>query len=502
MKGMSFSNTFIVSILTLVIIAGCAYRSAMNDGKQLFEAGQYDDAVRSFQIALNKKTNNPEATIWLKKAKEKAAEAHYAKAKNAEENKEWTKAASEYQKVLSFVPDYQDASKRLKAVESADALEHYQKGVAYQEAKQWDLALQEFQQTLELVDNYEDTYKKIQETKESAAEEHYQSALSLDENEQWLQALQEYQKAESYVSGYKDVAEKVRNVKTTLAEIAYQEASTLTQQAEESKSVRQHRKALKAWDKCLGYQSSYKDARTIHAKVKKGATVSVCIMPFEGTDTEAAASLTQKLLTTALKNKPELMSLVDRQYVAGLLLSEQDLASLGVMNASSAAKIGQLANVHAFVVGNISFTNTETPAESTQKIRESTMVKFSGVKDDGTAYVYADRADIGYSVSTQSNKVDVQVNYQIINAIDGAIVDANTISYSASDVARWVNNVQRPSNITQDSYETVVEIISDKEKVTPSKEPKTVKVLVNEAIDDIVSRLAPNIRSKVESFVE
>jgi tetratricopeptide (TPR) repeat protein/FlaG/FlaF family flagellin (archaellin) len=473
----------------------------MNDGKQLFEAGQYDDAVRTFQIALNKKPNNAEANIWLKKAKEKAAEAHYAKAIKAEENKEWTKAASEYKQVLSFVPDYQDASKRLKTVESADALEHYQKGVAYQEAKKWDLALQEFQKTLELVDNYEDTYKKIQETKEAAAEEHYQSALSLDESEQWSQALQEYQKADSYVSGYKDVAAKIRNVKTTLAEIAYQEASTLTQQAEESKSVRQYRKALKAWEKCLSYQSSYKDAGAMHAKMKKGATVSVCIMPFEGTDTEAAALFTQKLITSALSKKPELMSFVDRQYVAGLLLGEKDLASLGMMNASSAVEIGKLANIHAFVVGNVSFTKSETPAESTQKKNDRTYVQIQHQGEKGS-YITNEWVPIEYSVWKKSNKVDLQVSYQIINAIDGAIVDANTISSSASDEARWITDMTRPLNIVDYSYENIVQRFSKEERITSSKEPKSYQAILNEAIDDIASHLAPNIRSKVESFVE
>jgi hypothetical protein len=45
------------------------------------------------------------------------------------------------------------------------------------------------------------------------------------------------------------------------------------------------------------------------------------------------------------------------------------------------------------------------------------------------------------------------------------------------------------------SSESVVERLSKEEKVTPSKEPKTTQVLVNEAIDDIASRLAPMKKS-------
>ncbi|MBC8462287.1 MAG: tetratricopeptide repeat protein, partial [Deltaproteobacteria bacterium] len=60
----------IVSILTILIITGCAYRSAMNDGKKMFEVGQYDDAIRYFEKAIQKKPQSADATIWLKKSKE------------------------------------------------------------------------------------------------------------------------------------------------------------------------------------------------------------------------------------------------------------------------------------------------------------------------------------------------------------------------------------------------------------------------------------------------
>lgn len=526
MRAMGFAGKFVVIyIMVFVFMVGCG--SAMKSGVKLYEAGQYDEAVRTFKTALRKKPNNVDAKIWLDKAKNKAAEEHYAKALKAEENQQWTRAAAEYKTVLGFVSDYQDASQRLKKMESADALEHYQKGVAYQEVKQWDRAIEEFQSALQLVDNYQDSLQRIQEVKKAAAEEHYQRALSVESGRKWEEALDEYQKVQNYVSDYKDVLARTENIKTKLAEIAYQEASGLTQQAEKNNSVRQYRKALKVWERCLGYQPNYQDAQAIYKKVRKGATVSVCIMPFEGADLDAANLFTQKLIASSVNEKPELMSFVDRQYVAGLLLNEQDLASLGVMNAASAARIGQLANIHTFVVGEAPFTSTEVPAESTQKTSQGNYVSIHRIGEDGKRSTYNDWVDISYSLWTKSNQVDLQISYQILNAIDGTIISADSVSFSKSDEARWVTDITRPANITDISFESINERISKEEKVTVRKnsesiqsqldaqqayrgqapekirkEPKAIQSLLNEAMDSVASGLASNIIAEVESVVE
>lgn len=171
--------------MIFLIIAGCAYRSAMNDGKKLFEAGQYDDAIRYFETALQKKPESADAKIWLKKANE----THYQKGIKAEENKEWARASDEYRRILDLIPDYQDTKKRLEIVESAEALEHYQKGITLKEAGKWDQALKEFEETLAWTENFKDTHPKIKEAKESAAEENYQQALSLIEEGKYEQAL-------------------------------------------------------------------------------------------------------------------------------------------------------------------------------------------------------------------------------------------------------------------------------------------------------------------------
>jgi len=482
--------------LCIFCVYGCG--GPMKQGQKFFEAGLYERAVQQFEMAARKKPNDVKIQSLLEQSREKAAEVHYAKALQAEENEDWVRAASEYKTVLRYVQDYKDTSKRLQTAESADALGHYQQGIALQQSQQWDSAIGEFQAALELVENYKDSHQKIQEVKESAAEEHYQAAVSFEAEEQWTKALQEFERTSAYVSGYKDVATKVQNAKTTLAEIAYQNAVKLTETAEASDAVRDYRQALKGLESCLAYQPNYKDARVMRDKVKKGATISVCIMPFESSDKELANYVTREMVSSALKNKPELMMFVDRQYVAGFIRGEQSLANLGAINASSAAQMGRLANIHAIVVGQVSYTSEEIPAQSTQKVIRH-YSKLNQVKD-GQKSVYFDQVDVGYSAWSKSNKVNLQLNFQILNAIDGSIVDSDTISVSSEDQARWVADWNHPSNLTKFSLEQVVGKATRQERVTSSREPKTHKMLRDEAVNQAVKRLTQHSISKVDSL--
>ena len=494
-------GTLIVFVLCLpYLMTGCG--GPMKQGKKYFEGGLYDSAVRQFEEAARKKPNEAQVQIWLKKSREKAAESHYAKAMSAEESEDWPRATSEYRKVLSFVPAYKDAAKRVKNVESADAFAHYQQGVAYQEAKKWDSAISEFEEAIKLVDNFKDTNQQIQETKEAAAEEQYQAALSFESNAQWVEALVAYEKATQYVVRYKEVAAKIENAKTELAEIAYQEASQLMGEAQESRSVRQYRKALAGWERCLRYQKSYKDALALSEKAKKGAVISVCIMPFEGTGTEAAR-LTQKLLASALSQKPELMSFVDRQYLTNFLVGERNLAGLGAIDAKNAVQVGKLAGVHAFVAGQVFFTSSESTPQSTMK-KIQHPVKATAYRDGRTIQIN-DWRDFTYKIWEKSRTVELQVSYQIINAIDGRIVDANTVSFSKEDTARWMGDLsstESTSDLVEGWRESVVQYETKQEKFTTSKEPQPQEALINEAISTAAHQLASTVIAKAEALVE
>jgi len=483
--------------MIFLIIAGCAYRSAMNDGKKLFEAGQYDDAIRYFEIALRKKPESADAKIWLKKTKEKAAETHYQKGAKAEENKEWTRASAEYSRVLSLIPDYRDAKKRLETVESAEALEHYQKGVALKEARKWDQALKEFEEALLWAENFKDTHKKIQETKESAAEEHYQQAVHLIEDgkyeqaltalkdcwsyvpeykdslkqeekaklaladieykkaeelveqQKWFDALDKFQKADSWVNGYQDVSSRIAFVKEKIAEDYYNKAIQVLEEAKQGRSVKPYREALNYLEQSFSYVSNFRDARQKYDEAKEGATIRVAIMPIQAVEErakDAAAQLTQTLFSELLRRKTELMAFVDREYVARFLLEDKDLTNLAEIDASSAIKIGELAGVHAFVVGQVILTSTSKEAEAETKTSSYT-TKEEYVDSKGNTRTRRVQNDFQYQLWRKSREVKLQVNYQIISGIDGTVVDASTVSGSKKDEARWATIPQMTSEV-------------------------------------------------------
>jgi len=239
---------------------------------------------------------------------------------------------------------------------------------------------------------------------------------------------------------------------------------------------------------CLRYVPDYKDASLKYQQAKEEAVVRVVILPFESSYASAGDALTQQVITHTIRQKPEMVTFVDRQYVTSFLLSERDLASMGMLNAQNAMQIGRLANVHGFAAGKVFVTRTDKPEESVGKTGA-----YQERYTDSQGNTRTMEKTYNYELHTKSREVGIQVSYQLISAETGAIIAGESLSDTKSDYARWVRTQQRFVDFA---------VKEEGSNLTTTREPKTLDVLQQEAIQTLSRQLADRIISNVQLLVK
>lgn len=197
------------------------------------------------------------------------------------------------------------------------------------------------------------------------------------------------------------------------------------------------------------------------------------------------------MIAKALSQKRELIAFVDRQYITGFLLGEQDLAGLGMMDAASAVKIGKLARVHAMVVGQVFVDSSTEGPKSTLKTHSYTSTIFH-INSEGKRESEEIKVEYKYKLWHHSNQAKVRVSYQIISALDGSVIDAEVISKEESSKAGWITLVDVPSEREKEELRTLEMI--ERENVTGfSKPPFSHQELIEGLILRIATQLAPKL---------
>ncbi|PWB76341.1 hypothetical protein C3F09_00625 [candidate division GN15 bacterium] len=182
------------------------------------------------------------------------------------------------------------------------------------------------------------------------------------------------------------------------------------------------------------YPEGFQDSeQKIQAAIDSGK-VKIAVMPFEDLtyksrygDIGLAAS--SEVLSAAFNAKPLFVDFVSRDYVSQLM-SEQNFGSSERVDATTAAQIGKLIGVHVFVFGRIVSVTQQYPSEIVEKGMNSEDVVSNGVPI---------RINAGWVKHTKTGKVTVQASYQILEVKTGRIIDAGSISRTASKASLWVD---------------------------------------------------------------
>ncbi|MBI2620425.1 MAG: hypothetical protein HYW57_10120 [Ignavibacteriales bacterium] len=220
----------------------------------------------------------------------------------------------------------------------------------------------------------------------------------------------------------RDVSPEHKNARDNAAEMHYQTGVGLEQRG-------LSKDAAKAFTRTLGYVYNYKDARQRYEKNRQAALKRIAVMPFENLSGKRrygaiGTVVADRLIIEAMRNPNnlEFMEFVTREKISELI-TEQRLAEEGILDPQTAAEVGRIFGIHAFVFGKISSIVTDYPPDIVTTYEDTDEV--SEGKDKPKRRV---RATV--TVVTRRAIAKLTSNYQIIDVTRGTIVKSGSVPHT------------------------------------------------------------------------
>jgi hypothetical protein len=266
---------------------------------------------------------------------------------------------------------------------------------------------------------YEDAIRYLQstipgayDTFESRAERSASRGLWDDTFELSPQILEE--SGQEIVFEIRNVEEKIRHARDMAAEMHYTEGIGFEADGEV-------KLAAKAFARTMSYLPNYKDARSRYRENRQAAVQRVAILPFRNLTgrrlyRETGAVIADRVILETMKDPDnlEFMELVSRDNMDEVM-DEIRFGQSGYVDASSAAEVGKLLGVNAFIVGSITSVSADYPPDVIERYEDTK--KISAGKDRPSRTV---RATV--TIVRREAFADVSCIYQIVDVRTGKIL--------------------------------------------------------------------------------
>lgn len=184
--------------------------------------------------------------------------------------------------------------------------------------------------------------------------------------------------------------------------------------------------AAKEFSMALDFVDGYQDAAARYEKNRRAAVTRVAVMPFDnlsGKEYYGAIGtvVADRLITDAMSDPAnlEFLEFVTREKVTELI-SELKFEQSTFVDPSTAAELGKLLGIHAFVFGKITSISTDYPPDVISRFEETDEV--SQGKDKPKKKV---RASV--TVITRTASARFNCSYQIIDVNRGTIVKSGNV---------------------------------------------------------------------------
>lgn len=274
----------------------------------------------------------------------------------------------------------------------------------------------------------------------------------------------------------RDVETERLSARTNAAEKHYESGLSFESQG-------RSKDAAKAFSRALSYISNFKDAPTRYEKNRQAAVKRIAVMPFENLSGKeyfgAIGAVIADLLITEVMADPrnlEFMEFVTREKITEIL-REQRFTQTDMVDPKTAAEIGKILGIDAFVFGKVTSIVTDYPPDVVSTFEEKNEI--SQGKDKPKRKVAA-------TVTIISRKANARLtcSYQIVDVARGSIVK--------SGVAPWVEAVE----ITFGRYKGDKEALSYRTRELCNRResyPPPEDELVNRAAENSARDLAQQI---------
>ncbi|GJQ21408.1 MAG: hypothetical protein HBSIN02_17630 [Bacteroidia bacterium] len=215
------------------------------------------------------------------------------------------------------------------------------------------------------------------------------------------------------------VDDELRNARLQAAEQHYAAGLRMEEQ-------QMAKDAAKEFSRTLEYLPDYKDARQKYEVNRKAAVMRIAVMPFDNLSGKqwygAIGTIVADRIISAAMERPEnmeFMEFVTREKVDELI-RELKFGRTEFVDPASAAQIGKLLGIHAFVFGKITSIVTDYPPDIVETYKEENEI--SQGRDKPKKKVSAT-----VTVVTRRAIGKLTSSYQIVDVERGTIVQSGTV---------------------------------------------------------------------------
>ncbi len=192
---------------------------------------------------------------------------------------------------------------------------------------------------------------------------------------------------------------------------------------------------------------------------------------------EVGQILTDQIISKSIQSQPEFLEFVTREYVEQLL-KEQAMGQTAVINENTAANVGKLIGIHAFVFGKVLTITSSYPAETAVPGTSEKEVVIS-FKPYQTGKIHAQ-----YIKYTRQGYVEISGSFQIVDVEKGTIVKSESITKRVEDRAQWV---------TYTGDEDALDNDVKRHNTTGDRPLEPAEALANKAMESIATELAAKL---------
>ncbi|MFZ4784034.1 MAG: CsgG/HfaB family protein [Flavobacteriales bacterium] len=453
-------NLYIILSIVIFLVACQGSKHFTKLAAKQEAAGLTTEAANSYYIALQKKRNNVDAQIGMKKNGQLLL----------------NQMLSEFARERSF------GTNRTAVY-------------AYHKARDYQNKIQNVGITLDIAEFYKIDYEN---SKNAFLTELYEEGTTLLEQEKYADAETRFAEIRTLDPNYKDSKD--------LADVAYMEP--LYSKALTAMNMQHYREAYESFDLVVKRKVDYKEAKNLKNQCLEKGMYTIALLPFvnstptTGLDAKVSA-YTLEALTSI--NDP-FLRVVDREHMQAIL-QEQKLQLSGVVDDATAINVGQLVGAQAILTGTVL---SYVPKSGTIRSKNKEAYEAYKVKkqnpDDGKYYYETRYKPVTYTEYYNSTSCSVSFQYKLINLSTGEIIKTEIIEKTITDEVTYARYDGSVNDLYPSAGNTVSLNAQDRRYLqnlmSARQETKQLGELSNELFNIISKQMSSEIGNAVLKIVQ
>ena len=314
------------------------------------------------------------------------------------------------------------------------------------EANNYDQCIQVLTQELRKKPDHQDNIKLMEEAIPLCFEYNKRMAEGAAQRQMWDLAVEHYgviQRIDKILFTLPPVPKKIKGQKEkqpttfsiTNVSAEYDQAVLKATEmhyakAEQHEAAKKYKEAAVEYRLTQEYTPSYKEAGARYVAFRDSAMLKIAVMPFEDLSGKNYGALgdmlTSTVISSAMEMNPEFLQFVTRDYLEQILAEQ---AQSGTIDQASAAQVGKVLGVHAFVFGKVLSISENYQPDT----RESGENRETYTTREGKVTRYC-----RYTVFRRAGTVKISGSFQVVEVATGLVKTSSSLDKTKRDATSWV----------------------------------------------------------------